>query len=207
MGTTFLHHYAADVYLATTKNIIAQLANPIDNNIIEYQTRNFNNSTSYGFSLSVPFTITKGWTTSNNFFLSHSSYSINEFTIRQTSLYSKTAHTITVKNIVDMDAIVEYRSPYVRANTRFADQFYVDFGCSRKIIKNKARVRLQFSDVFNTAREKERTLYRNTYIQFYQKRQTRNSSLSFTYNFNSGKKFTTKRVEQSNNDEKNRIGN
>ncbi|MNY63136.1 hypothetical protein D3C86_2000550 [compost metagenome] len=51
------------------------------------------------------------------------------------------------------------------------------------------------------------TEFSGTRIDFYQKRPTRTFSLSVNYNFSSGKKFSNKKIEQSNDEEKRRIGN
>ena len=116
-------------------------------------------------------------------------------------------HTITLEKIIDIDAAADYRSSYVYSNLRVPYMFYFDIGFSKKLLKNKGRFRLYFSDIFNTLREKEITDENNTHIEFYRKRPTRTISISFTYNFSSGKKFANKKIDPGSNEEKNRIGN
>ena len=207
LGYDFLKGYSADIYFRSTNNVIAELANPINDNMLEYQARNFNNSTVYGFSFYAPVKILKWWSTSNNLSLYNLSYRINEYEINRNSLTVQTAHTVTIKNIAEIDAVGAYRSPYVNANSKASEIYYVDLGISKKILNNKGRLRLYVSDIFNTFREKDVTTYKNTQINFYQKRPTRVFSLSFSYSFSSGKKFSSKKIEQSNTDERNRIGN
>jgi hypothetical protein len=112
----------------------------------------------------------------------------------------KTTHSIALKQLADIDVMAEYRSPYVNANTVYAAQFSCDLSISKRILKNKGRLRLYCSDIANTAREKEITKYAGTYIFFFQKRQTRNPGLSFIYNLSAGKKFTSKKIEPGNTD-------
>jgi hypothetical protein len=80
-------------------------------------------------------------------------------------------------------------------------------GLSKRLYKKQVLLRLTVSDIFNTAREKDYTEYTNTRIDFYQKRPTRTVGLYASYNFSSGKKFSDKKIEQSNEEEKRRIGN
>jgi hypothetical protein len=108
---------------------------------------------------------------------------------------------------VDIDVFVQYRSPYVNANTHTSDVLFTEFGFTRSIVKKKIRLRLNISDPFNVTREQAKTDYNGAHTEFYQKRQTRNFAFSVSYNFSSGKKFNTKKIDQGNSEEKNRIGN
>jgi outer membrane receptor protein involved in Fe transport len=207
LGSVFYKAFSVDVYYALTTDKIAQLANPVSGNIIEYQTRNFNRSNEYGFSFNAPIQILKWWNTNNSLAGYNLSYNLNDYRIRQTTFYARSQHTFVLKDVFDLDAAIDYRSPYVNANTTVAYQLYTDLGISKRILKKNLQLRFNISDVFNTSREKDHTKYAGTSIDFYQKRPTRNFSLSLSYNFSSGKKFNNKKIEQSNDDEKRRIGN
>jgi hypothetical protein len=95
----------------------------------------------------------------------------------------------------------------VNANSKIASLFTTDIALARKILKSNGRIRFYCSDIFNTLRDKIVTDYNKTHIDFYQKRPTRTFSLSFTYNFSSGRKFNLKKVDENNTDEKNRMEN
>lgn len=205
-GLNFKDGYSAEIYFSSTDDVIAQLANPINNNLLEYQYRNFNNSQTYGFNINAPVKIKDFWTINNGFSLYYLSYGINDFMNNQTTFSAKTAHTIKLKKQVDIDIYAEYRSPYVNANANVADAFYSGLGVSKRILNSKGRLRLYLADVFNTAREKDVTEFNNTRIEFYQKRPTRTLALSFFYTISSGKKFNNKKIEEGNTDERNRIG-
>ncbi len=206
-GAIFWKGISADVYYSITTDKIAQLASPVANNVIEYQTRNFNSSKEYGFSLNAPVKILKWWTTNNSLAAYNLRYALNGYQIRQTTLYARSQHTFLVRNLADFDLSADYRSPFVRANTNVAYQFVTDLGVSRRFVNKSVLLRLYVSDLLNTAREKDYTEFAATRIDFYQKRPTRTFSFTMSYNFSSGKKFSNKKIEQSNEEEKNRIGN
>ena len=207
LGASFWNSFSADIYYAFTSDKIAQLASPVKGNVIEYQTRNFNNSKEYGFSLNAPLKITKWWTANNALAAYNLKYTLNDFRIRQTTFYANSQHSLKAGNLADLDISVYYTSPYVNANTHVAYQFSADMAISRRFFKKSALLRFYVSDLFNTARERDYTDYSGTRIDFYQKRPTQTFSLAFSYNFSSGKKFSSKKIEQSNDDEKRRIGN
>ncbi|HJT72634.1 MAG TPA: TonB dependent receptor [Chitinophaga sp.] len=206
-GYTFRNDYSAELYFSRTNNVIAELASSTGNNVIEYQSRNFTHSTEYGLSLEAPFKVMKGWTANNSFSLYNLSYRIDAFSINRTSFSVKSIHTIVWNKVIDIDAVADYRSPYVSANSRVPYMFSFDLEFTRRILKNQGRVRLYLADIFNTLREKEITDYNNTHIDFYQKRPTRLIGVVFSYTFRSGKKFSNKKIDQGNTDEKGRIGN
>jgi iron complex outermembrane recepter protein len=202
-GYNFLHDFSATVYLAITDKVIGQLATTVPGNIIEYQYRNLDRNTEYGISLSAPFNIMKGWTTSNSAFGYHSGYTINQVKVQQQTFALKSYYTINIKKIVDIEVIGEYRSKYVESNSLMGSQFYCDLGVSRKIFHGKGRVKFYYSDITNSSREKEITDYAGTHIYYYQKRQTSNPGISLNYNFSSGKKFNSKKIESGNTDNRN----
>ncbi|MEO6819841.1 MAG: outer membrane beta-barrel protein [Ginsengibacter sp.] len=199
-GYHFLHDFSATIYLAITDRVIGQIAMPVMGNIIEYQYQNLDKNTEYGISLSAPFRISKGWTSSNSAFAYYAAYTINQVKLQQQTFALKSNHNINLKNLMDIEVIAEYRSKYVEANTVMGSQFYCDLGISRKILKGKGRLKLYCSDITNSSREKEITNYAGTHIYYYQKRQTRNLSISINYNFSAGKKFNAKKIETGNTD-------
>lgn len=200
--------YSGSVYYSSTVNTIAQLGQSLDNNVMEYQYQNFDKTTEYGVSLNIPVTIVKGWTATNSFSLYNLSYTIADFEQHQTSFTAQTIQNFTLKKIADLYVVADYQSATVRANSQVVYQLYTDVGLTRKVFKkSNGRVRLFVTDPFNLLREKERTSYKGVLVNFYQKRQTRLLGLAFTYSFTSGKAFTKKNLEQSNGEERNRIGN
>lgn len=204
-GYTWHREYTADIYFKSTTNYIAQTARTIQDRVIEHMSKNFPRNTEIGLSLHAPVTILQNWRANNSLLLYYTTADLGEVRISRTSISLKTIHTYEWKKVADFDLYVEYNTPYTVANSRMAEIFFADVGISRKIWKNKGRVRLNFTDLFNTFRERELTEYDNTRISFYQKRPTRTASVSFVWNFSAGKVFTKKRIDANNTDEKSRM--
>ncbi|MDQ7948154.1 MAG: outer membrane beta-barrel family protein [Pedobacter sp.] len=206
-GILFWKNWSAEIYFAHTRDKVAQLANPVANNIIEYQNRNFNSSNEYGFSLFAPIKIYQWWTMNNYISGYNLRYQLNDFDVNQATFSFTLQHAITVKDFLNIDVSTYYRSPYVGAVTRYGDVFNMEMALGKRFFDKRLQLRSFISDIFNTAREKEHTDYLGTTIDFYQKRPTRVIGISLSYSFSSGKKFNNKKIEQSNDDEKRRIGN
>lgn len=204
-GYTWHREYTADLYFKSTTNYIAQTARTIEERVIEHMSKNFPGNTEFGLSLSAPVHILKNWRTENGLLLYYSTADLDEVRISRTSVSLKTVHMYEWKKVADIDLYVEYNTPHTRDNSRMSEIFFVDLGMSRKIWKNKGRLRLSFTDLFNTFREKSLTEYDGTRIDFYQKRPTRTASLSFVWNFKAGKEFAKKKIDANNSEEKSRM--
>jgi len=207
VGYQFLKDHSAELYLSKTTNFIALSAYPGNSNFIDYRSENVGNTLEYGFSLSGNTPIVKPWTIHSNLALYHSSYIFNRRPYKQTSLYARLLHTIILERLFDIDAAATFRSPYIYTNLYTYGNFSFDIGFAKKILNNKGRVRLSLSDLFNSVSEKELTSEENTRIEFYRKRPTRTVTLAFAWNLSAGKKISTKKIDQSNAEEKSRLGN
>lgn len=202
----FLKHNNAEAYYVRTNQFIALSANAGANNSIDYLFENIGITAEYGVSYSStikPFAV---WSITNNAAVYHAAYRFNGKPYRRTSFYAQTLHTINVANLAEFDFVADYRSPYIYTNLYTYGNFSMDAGITKKLLKSKARIRLSFTDILNTSREKEWTNESENSISFYRKRPTRTVRLSFTYQFSAGKKMQTKNIEQGGTDEKGRIG-
>jgi iron complex outermembrane recepter protein len=206
LGWQFWKGWSASLYYSVTTDIITQFAVPKDN-VFEQQYMNLDKSSSYGFNLEAPVTICKGWTVNNSLSLYYADYTLALYRNKGLSFSFTNTQSVHLRKFVDMDLYVNYRGPSVNANTHTSDVVYSELGFMRTIMKNKFRLRLNISDIFNLTREQAETDYDGAHTEFYQKRQTRNFAFSVSYNFSSGKKFNARKIEQGNSEEKSRIGN
>src|SRR3546814_17999085 len=92
---------------------------------------------------------------------------------RNTSFNVSTYQVFSIKKIIDADLFAFYRSPYLTANSEMADYCSVDIGFTKRFWNNQARLRLNVTDIFNTAREREVTQNPGATVYFSQKRQNR----------------------------------
>lgn len=197
--------FSAGAYMQTLKNYIAQTASTIDSNIIEYRSKNYPNSTDYGVFMEGNFTVAKIWNSRSSISVYRLSNDIEGNKYRRESFSFQTIQVISLKKIMEIDMVTQYTSASLQANQQTAWLFYTDIGLARKFFQDKGSLRFAVSDVFNTFREKDLTEFNQTRIDFYQKRPTRTFALSFSYAFNAGRKFTRKRLDNNDSEEKSRL--
>jgi outer membrane receptor protein involved in Fe transport len=204
-GYTHRQNYTAMVYFQSTSNYMAQTDSTIDSNIVEYRSKNYPNSTEYGLSVEAAVNVTKSWNSRTSVLTYYQSSKLDEGRFSRQSFSIQSIQNISWKKVMVIDMMLLYNSAYLQANTRFARIFSMDAGVTRRLWKDRGRLRLYVSDIFNTWREKELTTYGHTRIDFYQKRPTRTVSLSLSYTFRAGKMFTKKRIDQHTSEEKSRL--
>jgi len=158
-------------YSQFTKNYIAQTAKTIDS-IVEYRSKNYPNSTEYGVFAESNFTIGGIWTNRNSVSWYRLSNTIDEIKYRSNAYNLQTIQEITLKKIMNIDVFTQYNSPFFQANARQAGLFFMDIGFTRVICNKRGRLRFAITDIFNSFREKNLTVFNQTCIDFYQKRPT-----------------------------------
>jgi outer membrane receptor protein involved in Fe transport len=204
-GINLNNKYNMGAYFNQVNDVFANILLPQQDNTIVYQMQNFTSSKETGIYITIPYNISKWWATNTDLQLYHLQYSLDKYTNEQTIFWGKLVQNISLGKIAKMDIVTQYTSPHVYSNTRAAYNFFTDIGFTKNLLKNKMRLRLLFSDITNTVRDKNITTFNNAVIRFYQKRPTRTISLSVSYNFSTGKNANIKRINQIANEEKNRI--
>ena len=200
----FYKNWTFSLNYSNTKNNIALIDNPANNKILEKQPVNFKNAVYYGASLYAPLAIGKWYT--NNFYIEafRSSYLLPGYKFTQTSVYISSFSLFKLPKKYELRLIQSYRSPYVTGNTQWHSLYVCYIGAYKAFFDNRLKLQLGVDDVFNTFADRYETNYKNTITTLYQKRPTRTLNISVSYNLSSGK-IKTKKVEQSNEDEKKRI--
>lgn len=199
--------YRAELYFTHTIHSIGLSAYSGLNSSIDYISENSGTNNQWGLSFNSSHILAKLWTVSANLGLDHAAYRFNGIAYHQFSFRAKILQNLGIAHFVDLDLSLDFYSPYRYTNLYTYGNFATAAGVSKKLLKDKMRLRLEFNDIFNTTREKELTVEGDSRVEFYRKRATRTIMISCTYNFNKGKKVNAKRIEQGSAEERARIGN
>ncbi|RYZ77453.1 MAG: TonB-dependent receptor, partial [Proteobacteria bacterium] len=203
----FVKNHSVDVYFSRSRNAISLSVKPGEDNSIDYYSANTGSASQYGINYSGSSSSSKAWTITNNLSAYRSDYTFGDVPYKQTSFSVSSVHVFSFAKFGDIDLIAGYRSPYIYTNLYTYGNVQIDFGVTKKLVKEKVRVRLACTDVLNSSREKELTNEKGTRLEFYRKRPTRTLRLSLTYNFSKGKKMADKKIDHSSADEKSRGAN
>jgi outer membrane receptor protein involved in Fe transport len=206
IGYIYQNNYFIDIYYAKGKDTQIQVMVPTSENQVLYQQQNFDDKHEWGIEMGFPMKLTAWWTSNYQISAYQLQYKQGSLINRSTSIFGKTTHDFSLKKLFDLTLTAYYRSPFVRGNFKAAYQSSIDLAISKKVWKEKAKITLSILDLLNTQRNKSVLNNDGFSLDFYQKQPTRTFSLTFTYSFSKGNSFNPKRIEQNNQEEKNRIG-
>lgn len=197
---------------AHTKNIINVIVNQADTNrmVSVQQILNLNSSDVYNVQAVVPFQMRKGWqvnTTSEVFY--------NDFkgTVSNTTLTNGgVGFSIDVNNQFmfgkgwSAELSARYRSRMRQAFMILRDQWGINAGVQKQVIKNKGTVRLNVTDIFWTNLPRASTHYVASQEHWHAYRETRVVNLNFTYRFGNNKVQAQRRQSAASEEERRRAG-
>lgn len=167
---------------------------------------NVGKNTIYAATMSIPVPITKKWTTNNVLVLNYTeSVAQQQFAIKKASLFVQSAHTVTFNPNLVMDVNFFYIPNIVQGNTVVTDIGSFDIGIMRKFMDGRFSVKASVNHLFFPNKINGVIYYNQQVIHFKDDEQRRFASLTLNYNFNSGKAFKTRKLENSNESEKGRL--
>lgn len=175
---------------------------------------NLANENRYGFEFNLNYTPFKWWKLNNNFNLYKSvitgdfTYTdINDIKVTQNfgrtalSWFTRLSSKISLPYKIDWQTNAMYFGPKNSPQGRYLGMFIASIAFSKDILKDKATLSLNASDLFNSGKRRFKT-YIPGVIDSYSEMQYRQRqiNLSFTYRFNKKKVENEKRGRQQNNE-------
>jgi outer membrane receptor protein involved in Fe transport len=205
--------YFATLSYSKTSNNITDVIKPViegGNNITLQTNENLSSASYFGLNLIAPFKMTKWWDMNNSANFYYGSYTGN---VSGTQINNKGNFTFSLNSINSFklgngftaELTGNYQAREIYAYMDVQPNWYLNIGAQKKF-KNTSTLKLAFNDIFFTSNPKARTTF-NSYIEnFVVQRDTRVITLSYTYNFGSGKSGQPRKTGGA-DDLKQRIGN
>jgi outer membrane receptor protein involved in Fe transport len=146
----------------------------------------------YNANLYAPYTITKWWEGNINatvFFLGFKSNNLEGSNLDRGQTAYQVRATETFKPLAGykLEVTGNYQSALTYGLFYVKPQYSVDAGLSHSFANKKANIKLSMSDIFNTRRNDVTSNYGSVDFDIRQKRESRVTRLTFTYNFGSTK--------------------
>jgi len=146
----------------------------------------------YNANLYAPYTITKWWDGNINataFYLGFKSNNLEGSNLDrgQTAYQVRATETFKPVNGYKLEVTGNYQSSLTYGLFYVKPQYSVDAGLSHSFANKKANLKLSMSDIFNTRRNDVTSNYGSVDFDIRQKRESRITRLTFTYNFGSTK--------------------
>jgi outer membrane receptor protein involved in Fe transport len=205
-------YFATLSYSKTSDNITEVIKPVVENgqNITVQTNENLNSVSYYGLNLIVPVKVTKWWDMNNSANLYYGSYTGN---VSGTQINNEGNFTFNINSINSFklgngftaELTGNYRAREVYAYMDVKPNWFLNIGAQKKF-KNTSTLKLSFNDIFFTSNPKARTTFNNYVENFVVERDSRVITLSYTYNFGSGKTGQPRKTGGA-DDLKQRIGN
>lgn len=210
---SFSNKYFATLSYSKTSDNITDVIKPVIENgeNITVQTNDNLSSASYvGLYLIAPVKVTKWWDMNNSANFYYGAYTGN---VSGTQINNKGNFTFTLNSINSFklgngftaEVTGNYRAREVYAYMDVQPNWYLNIGAQKKF-KNNSTLKFAFNDISFTSNPKAQTKFNNYIENFVVERDSRVVTLSYTYNFGSGKAGQPRKTGGA-EDLKQRIGN
>lgn len=210
---SFSNKYFATLSYSKTSDNITDVIKPVvenGENITVQTNDNLNSASYFGLYLIAPVKVTKWWDMNNSANFYYGSYTGN---VSGTQINNKGNFTFNLNSINSFklgngftaELTGNYRAREVYAYMDVQPNWYLNIGAQKKF-KNNSTLKFAFNDIFFTSNPKARTTFNNYIENFVVERDSRVVTLSYTYNFGSGKAGQPRKTGGA-EDLKQRIGN
>jgi iron complex outermembrane recepter protein len=178
----------------------------------------------FGIAFSVPMPITKWWFSNTYFNLYNNHYvgDIPKVTIgtdgkestiyqpldaRATTYNANMTNQFTLPKKFSLELSAWYQSGFVEGQLVGKPMGSVSFGIQKKLMKDKATLKLNINDVFWTQKFRGSFLFNDIDVQIVNRWESRTARVSFTYRFGNNKVKAARQRQTGLEDEKGRVKN
>ncbi len=198
------------IVLARFKDVFPNI--PIqDDNVTVQIPVNISTSDYVGLSISAPVKIKKWWNMINNadVFYNHFNGSLAGTNLDKgkPAIQARTTNSFTMKNGWSAELSGVFNSGGQNGFLVMDPQWGIGAGVQKNILKNKATLRLNVTDIFWTNLPKAVISFDNYVEKWHAQRETRVANLSFTYRFGKNTVQAARRRTTASEEERQRAGN
>ena len=205
--------YFATLSYSKTKNNITDVLKPTDENgniVVVQAVENLNSADYYGLNLIAPVKVTKRWEMNNNanFYYGTSTGNISDTYIKNQGNFTFNINSINsfkIGNGFSAELSGNYQAKQIYAYMHLKPIWSLNIGAQKKF-KNNSTLKFSFNDIFFKSNPEAQNIYSNYIENFVVRRDTRVATLSYTYNFGSGKSSQPRKTGGA-DDLKQRVGN
>lgn len=209
---TFRQKYSLGLSYGITSDPIVGTVQPESANsrFVVSTTQNLSRQYNYGVNFTAPLELAKWWNVYNNAVLYYNRFvgelAGTRLNAGQPAFNLSSNSTFVLGHDWKADLNATYRSKERYAFFLSQPQGQVSVGVQKGLWKNKATIKLNATDVFFTDKTRATVNFDNYTERFFQRRESRVATLSFSYRFGNDKVAPTKRRGSGAEDEKRRAG-
>ncbi len=213
MTYSFSNKYFATLSYSKTRNNITDVLKPVYENgnpVIVQAVENLATVSYYGLNLIAPIRVTKWWDMNNsaNFYYGSYTGNISDTAIKNQGNFTFDLNSINsfkIGNGYYAELSGNYKAREVYAYMFLKPMWSVNIGAQKKF-RNNSTLKFSFNDIFLKSNPEAKNIYSGYVENFIVRRDTRVVTLSYTYNFGSGKSGQPRKTGGA-DDLKQRAGN
>jgi Outer membrane protein beta-barrel family len=213
MTYSFSNKYFATLSYSKTRNNITDVLKPVYENgnpVIVQAVENLATVSYYGLNLIAPIRVTKWWDMNNsaNFYYGSYTGNISDTAIKNQGNFTFDLNSINsfkIGNGYSAELSGNYKAREVYAYMFLKPMWSVNIGAQKKF-RNNSTLKFSFNDIFLKSNPEAKNIYSGYVENFIVRRDTRVVTLSYTYNFGSGKSGQPRKTGGA-DDLKQRAGN
>lgn len=187
---SYMYKHAITVSLnySQTHNVMTDVLKQIDSLRVTYQTKeNLSTLNNLGLSISAPIPVTKWWMSNNYFNVFYNQYQGiylgAHLDYGKASYMFNTTNTFKLPQGFTAELSGFYRSPFVYGIITGQAMYMASVGLQKSFWHQKANLKLNVNDVFNTRRFAGEVKFQNIDVTVKNRWDSRVANLTFTYRF------------------------
>ncbi|MEJ5993107.1 TonB-dependent receptor [Pedobacter sp. Du54] len=196
-------------YSKTIDNILTILSPDGQPNSVIQTNRNLAEYDYYNLSFGFPISIGNWLTSTNNALAYYGKYSGNlantDLSASRVTFNFNTSNQLKINASTTAEVIGSYQSRSYYGPLDIKGNWSVALGIQKQVLDKKGSIKLNFSDIFYTSKTDAYTALTGYTEQFYQSRDSRVGTLSFSYRFGRSQVASSRRVGAA-DEEKRRAG-
>lgn len=213
LAYTFKDKYIVTFRYSRIKDMMEEFITQDDSSKASISTeRNYDKTDIYSMLFTLPFQVTKWWTSDNNFDFSYNQYRFEDPTTKDPyyrynfNYYLSSTNTITLPKDFKLEVMGYYNSPFVFGIFRGYAQYNLNLGIQKMFLNKAATIKLSYNNILRNESYHGSADFANLHMNIFNTWQFRTVNLSFSYKFGSATIKAARERKTGTSDEQNRAG-
>ncbi len=186
------------IYGSYTNDLISGVYTVNEDNISFYQTQNFGNQKQFGADYSYYKNITTWLYLNISTGVYYYDFELQNLSSNQFSFYNRAQARFNLSKSLSFEIFNNYYHNYQYQLVSGEENYTLNLTLQKKLWDGKGLLKLYFSDVFNTTRDRNTSTFLDFNVDFFQKRLTQSFAVLFQFTLDNNKKVKNKSVKSDN---------
>ncbi|WP_160712713.1 outer membrane beta-barrel family protein [Chitinophaga solisilvae] len=212
LSYTFLDKFIATLGVNKTKDFINEFLSQNDSTKVSMSTlKNYQRSEVYSLVLTLPFQVTKWWSSDNNINCMQNEYRFTDNTgkFNKTSSFTysfNSTNTITLPHDIKLEIMGYYNSPFVYAIFRGYNEYNLNLGIQKTFWNKAATIKFSYNNLLRNEAYRGVAANNNLDMHIFNTWQFKTANIYFSYRFGNSSIKGARERKTGTSDEQKRAG-